>query len=261
MAIAVNPATYVIFISQADLIFVSGTLYRLNTETFREELKAWEDDEEGIIQPKTHLHNTTVVIVGTTYARSINILPPYSIEFEDGQYTVLLENSNNNIFDVASGILVQNQVQVIPSNSAGLIVGTGGGSSVWTELEKDDLIADVTLVLADTNEIQTKLPTDGNNISSDQQVADATGVWSTLEKDNIIADVTAIFNKLPADGGDMPSLANVNNLVGAGLTAGQIAQLQAIFDKLPVSGLISNEANVAALIGQGLTAGESANLL
>lgn len=43
-----------------------------------------------------------------------------------------LEGSNNNIWDVENGILNQNQVQVIPTNSAGLIVGSGGGSDAVT---------------------------------------------------------------------------------------------------------------------------------
>jgi len=136
MAFTINPITHVIFIPQADLTLVSGTLYNHDTEAFRLELKSWEDSEEGIIQPKTHDHNTQVTIAGTTYARAIEILPPYSIEYEDGQYTVILVGSNNNIFDVASGILVQNQVQVIPTNSAGLIVS---GSGV-TAQDKDDII-------------------------------------------------------------------------------------------------------------------------
>jgi hypothetical protein len=138
MAISINPLTYVIYIPQSDLTPVSGTLYSLDTNAFRLELKDWEDSEEGIVQPKTHNHNTEVTIVGTTYARAINILPPYSIEFEDGQYTVLLTGSNNNIFDVANGVLVQNQVQVIPNNSAGLITVTSG--SGVTPQDKTDII-------------------------------------------------------------------------------------------------------------------------
>lgn len=132
MAISVNPSTFVITIPQSDLTLDSGTLYTYNTDNFRLELKAWEDDEGGIIFLKTHLHNTEVTVAGTTYARSIEILSPYSITFEDGQYTVILQGSNNNIFDVASGILNQNQVQVIPTNSAGLIV-TVSESSVTAE--------------------------------------------------------------------------------------------------------------------------------
>jgi hypothetical protein len=120
MAISVNWNTKVIFVPQVDLVLVSGTLYELDTNAFRLELKDLEDDE-GIPFLDTHRHNTEVTVAGTTFARVIEIINGYSIEFEDGQYSVRLVGSNNNFFDVDNGILVQNQVQVIPGNSAGLI--------------------------------------------------------------------------------------------------------------------------------------------
>lgn len=135
MAVSIDPQTFVITIPKSDLTLVNGTIYELDTNSFRLELKAWEANREGgITFLKTHIHNTEVTVAGTTYARLISIIPPYSIEFEDGQYTVILKNSNNNIFDVESGILVQNQVQVIPTNAAGLIVGTGGASITPAEI-------------------------------------------------------------------------------------------------------------------------------
>jgi len=137
MAISINPLTHVIHIPKSDLTLVSGTLYTHDTNAFRLELKSWEDSGEGIVQLKTHLHSTEVTVAGTTYARAVIILPPYSIEYEDGQYSVILQGSNNNIFDIASGILVQNQVQVIPTNAAGLIVVTQG--SGVTEQDKIDI--------------------------------------------------------------------------------------------------------------------------
>ncbi len=139
MAFSVNPLTFVITIPQSDLTWISGTLYEMDTDVFRLALKDWEDDATGgITLYKTHLHNTEVTIVGVTYARAINILAPYSITFEDSQYTVLLKGSNNNIFDVANGILNQNQVQVIPNNSAGLVVVTEAATSI-TEQDKLDI--------------------------------------------------------------------------------------------------------------------------
>ncbi len=140
MAISVNPTTYVISVPQADLTLVSGTLYELDTDDFRGWLNDWEDSEQGIVHPKTHDHFTTYTIAGVEYARAISILPPYSVTFEDGQYSVKLIGSNNNIWDIGGGILNQNQVQVIPTNSAGLVVvdsggGGGGGLSLTDTLE------------------------------------------------------------------------------------------------------------------------------
>lgn len=113
--------TWVINIPQADLTLVSGTLYELDTDWFRQQLKDIEDSADGIAFPKTHNHNTAVSVAGVTFARIIEILPPYSVQFENGSYSVRLAGSNNNIFDVENGILVQNNVQVIANNSAGLI--------------------------------------------------------------------------------------------------------------------------------------------
>ena len=123
MAISIDRVTNVISVPQSDLTFVSGTFYRLDTRLLWEELKQIEASEEGIIFPDTQVHNSEYTVAGATYAESIQIIPPYSIEFTpDTQYTVELINSNNNIFDVGNAILVQNQVQVIPTNSAGLVV-------------------------------------------------------------------------------------------------------------------------------------------
>lgn len=124
MAITINYLTKVISVPQADLTFISGTLFEMDTDAFRLILASIQDAEEGIPFDDIYIHNTEVTVAGTTFARTIEIINSYSIEFEDGQYTVRLVGSNNNIFDVENGVLVQNQVQVIPTNSAGLIVTT-----------------------------------------------------------------------------------------------------------------------------------------
>lgn len=125
MAISVDHATRIITIPQADLTLISGTLYELDTNVFRQNLKDFEDGEAGIVLPNTHRHNTEVTVAGTTFARTLEIINGFSIAFSpDTQYSVRLVGSNNNIFDVESGILQQNQVQVIANNSAGLISGT-----------------------------------------------------------------------------------------------------------------------------------------
>lgn len=133
--------TNVIDIPQADLTLISGTLFELDVNAFRLTLKDLEDDATGMPFTRTHNHNTEVTIVGVTYARFVEILTPYSVEFEDGSYSVSLTGANNNIFDVENGILVQNQVQVIGNNSAGLIVGGGGGAGDGTGLTLAEAIA------------------------------------------------------------------------------------------------------------------------
>jgi len=138
--VEIDWGTYIISIPQSYLTLVSGTFYTLDTDVFRLDLKSLEASVLGIVEPKTHDHNTQVTVAGTTFARTIEILDPYSVEFEDGAYSVQLLGSNNNIFDIQNGILVQNQVQVIPTNSAGLIVSPIlGGASTWEEAEKKQI--------------------------------------------------------------------------------------------------------------------------
>jgi len=137
--------TYKIQVPQADLTLVSGTLYELDTDQFRLDLKSLEASEDGMPFSKTHDHNTQYEVAGVTYARSIEILSPYSVEFEDGAYSVRLTGSNNNIFDIQNGILVQNQVQVIPTNSAGLVaVSTGVAASVIADAVWDKDVSGIT---------------------------------------------------------------------------------------------------------------------
>lgn len=110
----------------------------METNQFRLDLKSIEDSEEGIPFDDTHVQlNTEVTIAGVTYARGLQIINGYSITFEDGQYSVRLEGSNNDFWDIESGILNQNQVQVIPTNSAGLQIVTQG--SGVTEQDKIDI--------------------------------------------------------------------------------------------------------------------------
>ena len=117
-----------ITVPQADLSLVSGTLYTMDTETyFRTSLMALMDDEQGMAWPTPLRHNTEVTVAGVTYARTIELINGYQVQFTpNSQWTVRLEGSNNNLFDVENSVLVQNQVQVIPTNSAGLQTVTSG---------------------------------------------------------------------------------------------------------------------------------------
>lgn len=134
--VTIDWGSLVISVPQVYLTFVSGTLYEMDTEQFREDLKALEESAIGMAFPDTHEHFTTFTIAGDTYARAINIINGYTVTFEDGQYAVKLVGSNNNIFD--EGIINRNQVSIIPTNSAGLIQAPGGSDpeaiadAVWS---------------------------------------------------------------------------------------------------------------------------------
>jgi len=128
MTVSIDHSTRVITVQQGDLTLVSGTLYEHNTETFRQTVNDLMDDEAGIVLPDWAVRNAPVTVAGTTFAQTIEVVNGFSVEYDDapGAYSVRLAGSNNNLFDVENGILAQNLVQVISTNSAGLVkVDTG----------------------------------------------------------------------------------------------------------------------------------------
>jgi hypothetical protein len=113
MAITVDPLTHVINVPRNDLTLVQSVpteIRQLDINWFRLQLRAIEGSQEGIYLLKTHNHNTE-------YARIVEILDPYTVTFEDGQYAVNFQGANTNIQDKTN----VNQVSIRPNNSAGLI--------------------------------------------------------------------------------------------------------------------------------------------
>jgi len=121
VAISLDCATKVISIPKADLTHVTGNLYELDVAAFKVELGALMDNEDHIVCEDTFAHNTEFEVAGTTFARTVQIINGYSVTFEDGSYAVRLAGANNNLFDMESGILNPNNVQIIAQNSAGLV--------------------------------------------------------------------------------------------------------------------------------------------
>lgn len=139
MVATVDYTTLTVEVPQADLTLVGGTFYTQDTNAFWRELKAIEASEEGISFPPMSDRNAAVTIAGTTFAPGVQLVNGFNITYEDGQYSVQLNGTNNNLWSIADGILNQNQVQVIPTNSAGLVVS---GSGV-TEQDKLDIASRV----------------------------------------------------------------------------------------------------------------------
>jgi hypothetical protein len=121
VAISINWATQVITVPKADTTLVSTGPPEIRSynvgDTFRASLLAEEDNEIGITYPKTHRHLTEVTVSGITYARVVEIINGYTVEFEDGTYVVRLSGANHNLADV----LVPNNVSIVVGNAAGLI--------------------------------------------------------------------------------------------------------------------------------------------
>lgn len=160
MAIQVDWPNSAITVDQSDCTLVSGTFYTLDTNVFRLALKALEDNEQGINWPRTHTHNTEVTVAGTTYVRTIEIINGYTVEFlPNTLWTCQLSGSNNNIWSVGDGVLVQNSVQVIGTNSAGYItVETGVSGLTGSESQAlIDIAADQATITTDIGTINTNL--------------------------------------------------------------------------------------------------------
>jgi hypothetical protein len=114
--ISVDWEALVIHVPKMFLTPISGSAYTLDTNLLRQALQDVEDSPIGMLYPPTHRHNTTVTLAGVQYARIIEMINGYTITFEDGQYSVNLIGSNNNIGDSTN----INQVSVRVNNSAGL---------------------------------------------------------------------------------------------------------------------------------------------
>jgi hypothetical protein len=122
------------------LTFVSGALYTLDSDQFRKDVFDLLASEPYIWMPDAFSHNTEVTVAGVTYARTLEFINNYSVTFENtgSAYTVRIEGSNNNIFDVENGVLNPTPlVTVISTNSAGLQTVISG--SGVTQQDKDDI--------------------------------------------------------------------------------------------------------------------------
>jgi hypothetical protein len=131
MAVTIDWGNKIINVYQSDLTLIQGSLYELDTEWFRLQLKALEESEEGMAFLDTHRHATEVTISGVTYARFIEIINGYQVQFlPNSHYTVRLVGSNNNIPDVK----VLSEVSIVAQNSAGLVVaGNMTPTAMWSQ--------------------------------------------------------------------------------------------------------------------------------
>lgn len=108
-----------IFIPRADMPIVQASpeIRELDVDQLRLELRSLEASSPGAPWPETHRHQTETLLSGTTFARIVEVLPPYQVEFEDGQYSVRAVGANHNLLDVK----VNNQVSLAVFLSSGLI--------------------------------------------------------------------------------------------------------------------------------------------
>ena len=118
MAVSIDWLSGEISVPRADMpiIQASPEIRSLDTIEFFHDLKDLEASLYGAPWTDTQIHKSEVTISGIIYAASLEIIAPYFVTFEDGQYAVRLDGTNNNIVDVATS----NQVRLISNNSSGL---------------------------------------------------------------------------------------------------------------------------------------------
>src|SRR5688572_25559125 len=104
-----------IYIPRADMPIVQASpeVRDLDIDALQLELKDLEAAEEGAPWPDTHRHVTQTTLSGSVYARIVEFLAPYLVEFEDAQYSVRTTGANHNLLDVK----VNNQVSLLVQNS------------------------------------------------------------------------------------------------------------------------------------------------
>ena len=143
MAYSVNWSTRVVSIPKTDLVFVADLDYELNSRSFLEEIRRLEwDFNEGLAYPQILDYTASKNISNTDYSPFDEIINGYMIEFDDTIDRVTLRGSNTNIAD--RGVIVNNGVLVVPTNSAGNTIittsGTGGGGSGLTAEDRARLV-------------------------------------------------------------------------------------------------------------------------
>lgn len=210
MAISINWGTKVIFIPQADLTNIGVGKYRLDVDQFRLALRDLEDSVEGAAADPTHNHSTAATLSGTTYARQVEIINGYTVEFENGMYQVECVGANHNIGDVK----VVNSVSLIIGNSAGLIaVDTGGGggataADIWsyhtrtlTQTVGDATAASQAVLLALVDELEARLTATRANALDNLDAAVSSRLASgayTAPDNGSVAAIKAKTDNLPA---------------------------------------------------------------
>ena len=126
--------TRIIYIDQTELTeIVAGSVYGLTTDWLWTTIHDLQDDEEGMANPDIMFHSLPYTLSGVTYARAVEIINGYQIQFTgpsppNDHYTVVLSGGNNNVGDV----FIPNPVSVITNNSAGLAVAAAG-SEMWAQ--------------------------------------------------------------------------------------------------------------------------------
>lgn len=115
---------------------LGGGVYELDMDWLRLQLKALEDDAQGMAWPDTHRHNTEVVLASFSVARVIEFINGYTVTISPaGAYQVSCVGANHNLQEVYNNLTGPT---LLPNLSAGLIVRETAVSGL-TPQESQDL--------------------------------------------------------------------------------------------------------------------------
>lgn len=184
--------TGTIFVPRADTVLVDpGPPERrsLDVNWLRGQVSLLWASEDGAPYSRPFLHNTEVTISGILFGRQIVFLAPYTIEFEDGQYSVRLTGANHNVDDVT----VPNQVRIVTNLSAGLI----------------------RVAAVDEASVQAAMTAQGYTVARAPQL------------DALDANVSS--RAAPSDLANLDAAVSTRALPGEGLTAEQATQLLELY--------------------------------
>lgn len=168
MAISIDYTTNEIIIPKADTVFVAtdpitGRETRsLDMDDLWQALADIQDNQGDVWAPTCFINTPPQDLGGITLGRSVLILAPYYVTFENGIYAVELQGGNTNLHTRTT----VNSVAVHSNNSLGLIQVTSGSgvlpaditaitSGVWEELAASHTTANTLGVLLQQMQVLT----------------------------------------------------------------------------------------------------------
>jgi len=211
MSLSINWATSTITIPIADLSLVSSNVYTYDTSNFHTQVGLLQDSEQGITYDDIISYNSPYSVVGVTYAPKIELINGFKVQFEDGLYSVTLTGSNNNLFDIGSGKLVRNNVQVIPTNSAGLqTVATGSGVTSQDVTAIANAVDNI--LLDDFANVSATVDNNAIALAVETQLADDFSLVNTNIANIPTTDLTPVRGDIAALNDFNPSTQKVANV-------------------------------------------------
>lgn len=121
MAVTVDWTTYEIQIPKADTVLVTASpdVRSMTVTWLFDQLVPMMDDEDDMSQDDKFRNTAPVTLGGTPFGRVLEILSPYTVTFEAGNYAVNITDGSSNINDVATvnGVSIRSQGISVTSDS------------------------------------------------------------------------------------------------------------------------------------------------